>query len=88
MIDIDHFKEVNDRLGNPTGDALLRLVGQVLLGTLRRSDFAYRYGGDEFLFALPNSPREDAEQVAENLVGAVAASLPEPVRALHPSPGL
>ncbi len=88
MIDIDHFKEVNDRLGHATGDALLRLVGQVLLGTLRRSDFAYRYGGDEFLIVLPNSPREAAEQVTENLALAFAASLPEPVKALHPSPGL
>ncbi len=65
MFDIDHFKEVNDRLGHLRGDELLASVGQRLKQTLRASDVRCRYGGDEFLLILPDTPLRGAQQVAE-----------------------
>src|SRR5690606_12400862 len=53
FLDIDHFKEVNDTWGHPTGDAVLRMVGQTLANGMRTADVPVRWGGDEFLVALP-----------------------------------
>jgi len=53
FIDVDHFKDVNDTWGHPTGDAVLRMVGQTLANGLRTADVPVRWGGDEFVVALP-----------------------------------
>jgi diguanylate cyclase (GGDEF)-like protein/PAS domain S-box-containing protein len=65
MMDIDHFKLVNDRFGHKTGDYVLEALGRMLLDNTRKSDVACRYGGEEFLIVLPNTSLEDAARRAE-----------------------
>ncbi len=67
MFDIDHFKTINDELGHLRGDDLLRAVGAQLTRVLRSSDVRCRYGGDEFLIILPDTPSIGAQQVAESV---------------------
>jgi diguanylate cyclase (GGDEF)-like protein len=67
LIDLDHFKQINDVHGHEQGDAALAMVGQVLASALRASDFAARFGGEEFLLLLPDTGREQARLVAEKL---------------------
>lgn len=67
MIDLDGFKEVNDSAGHAAGDDLLRLVGHVVNDCIRQSDFAARYGGDEFVIVMPQTGCEVARTVAERL---------------------
>jgi len=67
MIDVNGFKQVNDRLGHHTGDLLLQQVAEELKTALRQSDILARFGGDEFVIALPETPLEKAESVAEKL---------------------
>ena len=67
MIDLDHFKSINDRYGHNTGDAVLSAVGETLLSTLRASDIRSRWGGEEFLVVLPESTIERASSAAESL---------------------
>jgi diguanylate cyclase len=67
MIDVDHFKQVNDRWGHPAGDAVLSQVADVILDTCRLSDFVFRYGGEEFLVALVETDTDAAYQAAERI---------------------
>ena len=67
MIDVDHFKRINDILGHPTGDVLLKKISQELKVHLRDSDIVARFGGDEFIVALPETSLEQATAVAEKL---------------------
>jgi diguanylate cyclase (GGDEF)-like protein len=67
MFDIDHFKTINDQLGHLRGDDLLRAVGAQLTNVLRSTDVRIRYGGDEFLVILPDTPLIGAQQVAESV---------------------
>lgn len=67
MFDIDHFKTINDELGHLRGDDLLRAVGAQLTRVLRSTDVKCRYGGDEFLIILPDTPLVGAQQAAESV---------------------
>jgi len=67
MADLDHFKEVNDRLGHLAGDALLKRISQVASTGLRSTDWMGRYGGEEFLLILPETGMEGACGVAEKI---------------------
>ena len=67
MIDLDHFKRFNDTHGHIAGDAALAAAAGVIRGALRPSDFAVRYGGEEMLAVLPDTPPELATMVAERL---------------------
>ena len=78
MVDVDHFKQVNDRQGHQVGDEVLRAVGAALTGVCRQSDLAARYGGEEFCLLLPGCRGRDAVVIAERLRAAVAAA-PGPV---------
>jgi diguanylate cyclase (GGDEF)-like protein len=71
LVDLDHFKQVNDLHGHELGDKALAAVGQIFSGSLRASDFAARYGGEEFLLLLPDTNRGGALAVAEKLRRAV-----------------
>jgi diguanylate cyclase (GGDEF)-like protein len=67
MIDVNNFKDVNDRLGHPVGDLVLQQVARELRTLLRQSDILARLGGDEFVAALPETSEAQAAQVAEKL---------------------
>jgi diguanylate cyclase (GGDEF)-like protein len=67
LLDLDNFKQVNDTHGHPAGDAVLRMVGQVLLGGIRQVDLAGRYGGEEFALILPETDLTGALKLAERL---------------------
>ena len=69
MVDLNGFKQVNDRLGHHTGDFVLKRVAQELSLALRQSDILARFGGDEFVIALPETTPAQAEAVAEKLRG-------------------
>jgi diguanylate cyclase (GGDEF)-like protein len=73
LVDLDHFKQVNDVHGHDRGDELLAAVGVAFRNVMRASDFVGRYGGEEFLILLPSSDREGAVQVAEGVRAAIAA---------------
>ncbi len=72
MFDLDHFKDVNDRYGHLCGDAVLNAVGKRMKEVLRGSDLKCRYGGDEFLVLLPETPLHGARRVADTLRREIA----------------
>jgi diguanylate cyclase (GGDEF)-like protein len=74
LVDLDHFKQINDIHGHEQGDKALATVAQILGSTLRASDFAARYGGEEFLLLLPDTDRATARDVAEKLRAAIAGA--------------
>jgi diguanylate cyclase (GGDEF)-like protein len=74
MLDLDHFKAVNDRHGHATGDRVLQATAEAGLSVLRRIDSMGRIGGEEFLVVLPGANAEDARVAAERLRLAVAAA--------------
>ena len=80
MIDADHFKKVNDTYGHLVGDTALRYISDTIRRTLRESDFAGRYGGEEFVVVLPHTPVNGAAIVAERL-RALCGSSPVPAGA-------
>ncbi len=71
MVDIDHFKKVNDTYGHVVGDAVLKQVSNAINDTVRGGDVLARYGGEEFVLLLPNTPMEGAERVADNVCNNV-----------------
>jgi len=79
MIDVDHFKPINDTHGHLVGDLVLRQLADVLKQTLRSNEPLYRFGGEEFLWLLQCHSAAEAEQSAQRLLGAVrTASVPIP----------
>jgi diguanylate cyclase (GGDEF)-like protein/PAS domain S-box-containing protein len=73
MLDLDHFKYLNDSLGHSVGDRVIAHVGAVLRGRLRRSDILARIGGDEFALILPHTDAHDARWLAEELIIQIEA---------------
>jgi diguanylate cyclase (GGDEF)-like protein len=72
LLDLDHFKQINDTYGHGAGDDVLAAVGATLVSGVRESDFAGRYGGEEFLMLLPDTNAEDAAAVAEKIRALIA----------------
>ena len=86
MVDLDHFKSVNDLHGHPAGDALLRGVSAVMRERVRPGDRVYRLGGEEFCVLLQRTSMEEAAEVAERVRSAIAGGAfsigrPDPLRA-------
>ncbi len=75
MVDLDGFKAFNDKFGHLEGDRMLAAVAASLRNAVRTTDVVARYGGDEFLVVLPNTPGEAARRVAREL----ARTVPPPV---------
>jgi diguanylate cyclase len=94
MIDIDHFKRINDGFGHTVGDRVIAGIGQTLSLLTRRRDVAARYGGEEFALLLPETPLTGARDVAEKIRATVAqggarhAALPQSVGAVTLSAGV
>jgi diguanylate cyclase (GGDEF)-like protein len=73
VLDLDHFKRVNDTHGHPVGDVVLTSFAQTLTSSIRRADLAARYGGEEFIVVMSNTAAADARRVAEKIRSAVEA---------------
>ena len=71
MLDVDHFKTINDQWGHQVGDAALTLIAQTLRGRVRVFDSIARYGGEEFVVVMPGTGELDALSAAERLRGAI-----------------
>jgi diguanylate cyclase (GGDEF)-like protein len=80
LLDVDHFKGINDRFGHLTGDAVLRQVCQVIQSGIREQDLLFRWGGEEFLLLFPNLTADHAQAVSERLRSLIAS---EPVPQEH-----
>lgn len=74
MADVDHFKSINDRHGHLAGDAVLEHVAKILQKSLRTSDLAVRWGGEEFLMVLKGCRPDEARHIAENLRESIAGT--------------
>jgi diguanylate cyclase (GGDEF)-like protein len=72
LVDLDHFKSINDTHGHPFGDEVLRAVAQTLADASRAEDVVCRYGGEEFVLLLPNTTADHAHEFAQRLCAAVA----------------
>jgi two-component system cell cycle response regulator len=83
MIDVDHFKIVNDQFGHANGDIALRLIADVFRNNIRAFDSLARYGGEEFVVVMPGSNPDDATAAAERLRLAVETVVFEPVPGLR-----
>ncbi|MGZ8261425.1 MAG: GGDEF domain-containing protein [Methylotenera sp.] len=72
MIDVDHFKSINDRYGHPVGDEVLRRLADIVQTSIRADDYFARYGGEEFCILLPSTTESEAWRLAERLRQAYA----------------
>lgn len=88
LMDLDRFREVNDRCGNAEGDRILREITQVCTNILRQDDVLARIGGEEFLIFLPGAPRHVAARVAERLRAEIAQTVVQRGATLTASIGL
>lgn len=67
FVDLDHFKEINDNYGHLVGSSLLRKIAKLIVSNLRPTDWAIRYGGDEFLYILPSTNKKTAVKITERI---------------------
>lgn len=74
MVDIDHFKKINDQYGHEAGDKVLTSFGEIIISTMRKSDLAGRIGGEEFAFLLLDVTQDEALQVLDRLQAEIAES--------------
>jgi len=74
LLDIDHFKKINDSLGHDTGDEVLKLIAEIIKSSVRKSDFPARWGGEEFILLYPNTNQLEAMAAAESLRQKIAAA--------------
>jgi len=73
MIDVDHFKLINDRCGHQVGDKVLQRLTNVMQASIRSEDYFARYGGEEFCILLPSTTEEETHELADRLRQAYAA---------------
>jgi diguanylate cyclase (GGDEF)-like protein len=80
MLDIDHFKKINDTYGHPAGDGVIKRLAETCAQALRPSDIVGRYGGEEFIISLPETEEKEAQLVAERLRRSIADNAVSTVR--------
>ncbi len=78
MLDIDHFKGLNDTYGHPAGDKILEELGEVILRSIRNVDLGCRYGGEEFAVLLPHTPPNEAINIAERIRKEIESEVHHP----------
>ncbi|KQW33804.1 MULTISPECIES: GGDEF domain-containing protein [Pseudomonas] len=88
MLDMDHFKHINDTYGHQVGDQVLRQMGAVISSSFRATDIHGRLGGEEFAILLPDTSIEVATQIAERLIDTIAGLMIEPVHHISASLGV
>lgn len=88
MLDMDHFKHINDTYGHQVGDQVLRQVGAVISSSFRAADIHGRLGGEEFAVLLPDTSIEDAIEIAQELIRSIAGLIIEPVHHITASLGV
>jgi diguanylate cyclase (GGDEF)-like protein len=88
LMDVNAFKQINDRLGHRVGDEVLRVVADAMRRSLRTYDIPVRYGGDEFAVILPSADAIAAASVGERIISAVAGAIPSEVISAVPNVGL
>jgi diguanylate cyclase (GGDEF)-like protein len=88
MLDMDHFKYINDTYGHQAGDQVLRQIGGVISASFRQADISGRLGGEEFAVLLPNTSLDAARDIAEQLIEDIAGLSAEPVQGLTASLGV
>lgn len=74
ILDIDHFKRVNDQFGHNAGDKALQVVAKMMSKYIRKTDFLFRIGGEEFVLLLPKTSLENAKPLVEKIRGSIAVS--------------
>ena len=67
IFDLDHFKKINDKYGHLTGDKVLKMVAAIVTDSIRKLDYFYRWGGEEFILVLPDTSMEKLEVIAEKI---------------------
>ena len=88
MLDMDHFKHINDTYGHQVGDQVLRQMGVVISSSFRATDIHGRLGGEEFAVLLPDTSIEAAVKIAEQLIQTIAGLMIEPVHCITASLGV
>lgn len=88
MLDMDHFKHINDTYGHQAGDEVLRQIGHVISRSFRATDIHGRLGGEEFAMLLPDTPLAVARGIAEELLLTIAQLVPGPVQRITASLGV
>ncbi|WP_223472450.1 MULTISPECIES: sensor domain-containing diguanylate cyclase [unclassified Pseudomonas] len=88
MLDMDHFKHINDTYGHQVGDQVLREMGVVISSSFRATDIHGRLGGEEFAILLPDTSIEVATRIAEQLIDTIAGLMIEPVHCITASLGV
>jgi diguanylate cyclase (GGDEF)-like protein len=88
MLDMDHFKHINDTYGHQVGDQVLREMGTVISSSFRATDIHGRLGGEEFAILLPDTSIEVATQIAEQLIDTISGLMIEPVQGISASLGV
>jgi diguanylate cyclase len=74
ILDIDHFKRINDNYGHNAGDKALKIVAQLMLTYVRKSDYVFRIGGEEFVLLLTSTPADKADILVKKMRAGIAAS--------------
>jgi len=75
IIDIDNFKKINDTYGHDKGDEILKKIGDIIIKTIRKTDFAFRYGGEEFVIIFPHTKLEKGFNIAERIRKSISKNI-------------
>ncbi|WP_457560090.1 GGDEF domain-containing protein [Caminibacter sp.] len=75
LFDIDNFKQINDTYGHPVGDKVLEEISEIIKNSIRKTDIAFRYGGEEFIILFPETTQNKAVKIAERIKNAISKNI-------------